>query len=88
MSARERVSIIRGDVRLLTTGEVAALFQVSPPTVTGWAVSRGLVSTRNPGGGHYRFFEAEVSALLRGETRERARELGLAEKARLTGGAP
>lgn len=52
--------------RLLTPGEVAALFRVDPKTVTRWATSGRLSSIRTPGG-HRRFRESEVNALLRGE---------------------
>ena len=50
--------------RLLTPGEVAALFRVDPKTVTRWAASGRITSIRTPGG-HRRFREAEVRALLR-----------------------
>jgi excisionase family DNA binding protein len=49
--------------RLLTPGEVAALFRVDPKTVTRWAASGQLSSIRTPGG-HRRFRESEVKALL------------------------
>jgi excisionase family DNA binding protein len=51
--------------RLLTVGEVAALFRVDPKTVTRWAASGRIKSVRTPGG-HRRFRESEVRALLRG----------------------
>ena len=51
--------------RLLTPGEVAALFRVDPKTVTRWAASGRISSIRTPGG-HRRFRESEVHALLRG----------------------
>ena len=47
--------------RLLTPGEVAALFRVDPKTVTRWAASGRISSIRTPGG-HRRFREAEVVA--------------------------
>jgi excisionase family DNA binding protein len=60
----------RGDTvereRLMTPGEVAALFRVDPKTVTRWAASGRISSIRTPGG-HRRFRESEVQALLRGE---------------------
>ena len=56
--------------RLLTPGEVAALFRVDPKTVTRWAASGRISSIRTPGG-HRRFRESEVRALLRGEGRGR-----------------
>ena len=49
--------------RLLTPGEVAALFRVDPKTVTRWAASGRISSIRTPGG-HRRFRESEVKALL------------------------
>jgi excisionase family DNA binding protein len=52
--------------RLLTPGEVAALFRVDPKTVTRWAAAGRISSIRTPGG-HRRFRESEVRALLRGE---------------------
>jgi len=52
--------------RLLTPGEVAALFRVDPKTVTRWAASGRISSIRTPGG-HRRFRESEVRALLRCE---------------------
>jgi excisionase family DNA binding protein len=51
--------------RLLTPGEVAALFRVDPKTVTRWAASGRITSTP---GGHRRFRESEVRALLRGDS--------------------
>lgn len=50
---------------LLTPGEVAALFRVDPKTVTRWALAGRIGSIRTPGG-HRRFHEAEVRALLDG----------------------
>jgi excisionase family DNA binding protein len=55
--------------RLLTPGEVATLFRVDPKTVTRWASAGRIGSIRTPGG-HRRFRESEVRALLRGETTE------------------
>ncbi len=52
--------------RLLTPGEVATLFRVDPKTVTRWASAGRIGSIRTPGG-HRRFRESEVRALLRGE---------------------
>lgn len=49
--------------RLLTPGEVAALFRVDPKTVTRWATAGRIGSIRTPGG-HRRFREAEVNELL------------------------
>lgn len=52
--------------RLLTPGEVASLFRVDPKTVTRWAAAGRIGSIRTPGG-HRRFRESEVRALLRGD---------------------
>lgn len=53
--------------RLLTPGEVAALFRVDPKTVTRWAAAGRIKSLRTPGG-HRRFRESEIRALLFAET--------------------
>jgi excisionase family DNA binding protein len=50
---------------LLTPAEVAALFRVDPKTVTRWAKAGKLTSIRTLGG-HRRYREAEVHALLAG----------------------
>jgi excisionase family DNA binding protein len=51
--------------KLLTPGEVAALFRVDPKTVTRWAASDPprIRSIRTPGG-HRRFRQSEVDKLL------------------------
>ena len=54
-----------GRDRLLTPGEVATLFRVDPKTVTRWAAAGRINSIRTPGG-HRRFRESEVRALLEG----------------------
>ncbi len=54
-----------GRDRLLTPGEVATLFRVDPKTVTRWASAGRIGSIRTPGG-HRRFRESEVRALLLG----------------------
>ncbi|WP_433316488.1 BldC family transcriptional regulator [Micromonospora sp. CA-269861] len=51
------------DDRLLKPFEVAALLRVDPKTVTRWAVVGRIGSIRTPGG-HRRFLESEVRALL------------------------
>lgn len=50
-------------MRLLTRGEVAALFRVDPKTVTRWAAMGLLKAVRTPGG-QRRYRESEVLALL------------------------
>jgi excisionase family DNA binding protein len=52
--------------RLLTPAEVAELFRVDPKTVTRWAAAGRVGSIRTPGG-HRRFRESEIRALLAGE---------------------
>jgi excisionase family DNA binding protein len=51
---------------LLTPAEVAALFRVDPKTVTRWAKA-GKISSIRTLGGHRRYREAEVRALLEGQ---------------------
>ncbi len=53
---------------LLSPAEVAALFRVDPKTVTRWARMKPprIPSIRTPGG-HRRFRESDVRALLRGD---------------------
>jgi excisionase family DNA binding protein len=48
---------------LLTPAEVASLFRVDPKTVTRWAKSGKLTSIRTLGG-HRRYKESEVKALI------------------------
>ncbi len=48
---------------LLTPSEVAGLFRVDPKTVTRWAKAGKLTSIRTLGG-HRRYKESEVKALL------------------------
>ena len=48
---------------LLTPAEVAEMFRVNPKTVTRWARAGKLTSLRTLGG-HRRFRESEVRALL------------------------
>ncbi len=50
---------------LLTPAEVATMFRVDPKTVTRWAKSGKLTSIRTLGG-HRRYREVEVRALLAG----------------------
>jgi excisionase family DNA binding protein len=53
------------DEELLTPAEVAAMFRVDPKTVTRWAKAGKLSSIRTLGG-HRRYRESEVRALLAG----------------------
>lgn len=50
---------------LLTPSEVAHLFRVDPKTVTRWAQAGKLTAVRTLGG-HRRYREAEVRAMLHG----------------------
>ncbi len=73
--------------RLLTPGEVAALFRVDPKTVTRWAAAGRIGSIRTPGG-HRRFRESEVRALLEGtDVVEEMREDDAANRPRNAGPA-
>ncbi len=75
-SLRERKEgVVDSGDRLLTPGEVAALFRVDPKTVTRWAAAGRIGSIRTPGG-HRRFRESEVRALLEGGLRELVEEEG------------
>jgi excisionase family DNA binding protein len=58
---------------LLTPAEVAALFRVDPKTVTRWAKADKLTAIRTLGG-HRRYREAEVRALLVGVPQPRQPE--------------
>jgi excisionase family DNA binding protein len=64
MSARKPG--IRPAEPLLTRQEVAGLFRVSPTTVSKWAQAGKLTSVRTLGG-HRRYRESEIHALLNGE---------------------
>jgi excisionase family DNA binding protein len=50
--------------RLLTPAEVASMFRVDPKTVTRWARDGRLTAVRTLGG-HRRYLQSEVLALLR-----------------------
>lgn len=60
--------------QLLTPSEVATLFRVDPKTVTRWATAGRIGSIRTPGG-HRRFRESEVKALLANLTTEAETEV-------------
>ena len=53
--------------RLLTPGEVAQLFGVNRQTVSRWAI-RGFLGVIVTPGGHRRYRESEVNALLADST--------------------
>jgi len=72
-SSRRKGGVVDTGDRLLTPGEVAALFRVDPKTVTRWAAAGRIGSIRTPGG-HRRFRESEVRALLNGEESGRPSE--------------
>jgi len=55
---------------LLTPAEVATMFRVDPKTVTRWAKAGKLTSIRTLGG-HRRYRESEVRALLAGIPQQR-----------------
>lgn len=52
--------------KLLNSAEVAAMFRVDPKTVGRWAKAGKLQSLRTAGG-HRRYREQDVRAILRGE---------------------
>ena len=56
---------------LLTPSEVAGMFAVDPKTVTRWAKAGKLTSIRTLGG-HRRYRETEVRALLAGIPQQRS----------------
>src|SRR3954466_1539360 len=58
---------------LLTPAEVATMFRVDPKTVTRWAKAGKLTSIRTLGG-HRRYRETEVRALLAGIPSQRVDE--------------
>jgi excisionase family DNA binding protein len=60
---RSPVSLDSTEENLLTPSEVAALFRVDPKTVTRWAKAGKLTAIRTLGG-HRRYRESEVRALL------------------------
>ena len=62
-ASRRRLNVDGNNERLLTPGEVAALFRVDPKTVTRWAQQGKLRSIRTLGG-HRRYREAEVQQFL------------------------
>ena len=62
--------VAQHEEKLMTPGEVAALYRVDPKTVTRWAKAGRLTSYRTLGG-HRRYKESEVRALLAAEMTER-----------------
>ena len=58
---------------LLTPAEVATMFRVDPKTVTRWAKAGKLSSIRTLGG-HRRYRESEVRALLAGIPQQKSKE--------------
>src|SRR3954447_24655878 len=58
---------------LLTPAEVATMFRVDPKTVTRWAKAGKLTSIRTLGG-HRRYRESEVRALLAGIPTQRTED--------------
>jgi excisionase family DNA binding protein len=59
----EKKKMVREPDTLLTPAEVAEMFRVNPKTVTRWARAGKITSLRTLGG-HRRFRESEVRALL------------------------
>ena len=65
-----------GQEVLLTPAEVASLFRVDPKTVTRWAKAGKLTSIRTLGG-HRRYKDSEVKALLNNITRNKTMNGGV-----------
>lgn len=65
---------------LLTPAEVAAMFKVDRATVTRWAEAGKLTSIRTLGG-HRRYLEKEVRALLEPEVKRVRRVASRSRKA-------
>ena len=64
MSTRPTESAVAKDAEpLLTPSEVATMFRVDPKTVTRWAKA-GKISSIRTLGGHRRYRQSEVMALL------------------------
>jgi excisionase family DNA binding protein len=57
------MTIMDEEGRLLKPSEISKMFRVHPKTVTRWAKAGRIGSIRTPGG-HRRFRETEVQALL------------------------
>ena len=55
------------EVTFITTTQVAERFHVDPSTVRKWVDKGVLKPAVSTPGGHYRFNEADVEALLNGE---------------------
>lgn len=56
-------AFMAGTERLMTPREVGALMRVDPKTVTRWAAAGKVGVVRTPGG-HARFRQSEIYALL------------------------
>ena len=67
MAISRKVTEISEEDRLLTPGEVAEIFRVDPKTVTRWS-KQGKIGCIRTLGGHRRFREIEVRALIEGST--------------------
>lgn len=66
----EKSGYVSDNEPLLTPAEVGKLFRVDPKTVTRWAQAGKLSAIRTLGG-HRRYRESEVRALLQGYGEER-----------------
>jgi excisionase family DNA binding protein len=58
--------VVAGRDRLLTAQEVGDRLRVDPKTVAVWARQDKIQAVRTLGG-HRRYFESEVNAIMRGE---------------------
>jgi excisionase family DNA binding protein len=61
------IHVNREPEALMTPAEVAGAFRVDSKTVTRWAKAGRLTVIRTPGG-HRRYRESEIRALLKGTT--------------------
>ena len=71
MSSPQPAALVLVSEPLLTPGEVAALFRVDPRTVWRWG-NEGRLDRVLTAGGHGRYKQSEVQALLAGTARSSA----------------
>ena len=74
MSSPQPAALVLVSEPLLTPGEVAALFRVDPRTVWRWA-EEGRIERRRTAGGHGRYRQSDVQALLASTGRSSAGDL-------------
>ena len=74
MSTPQSAALVLAAEPLLTPGEVAALFRVDPRTVWRWAKEGRLGGVVRTAGGHGRYRQSVVQALLAGTPRPSAED--------------